>query len=204
MDVSTLSPDVINQGIVFGPDMLQLIEAEIQLRKITYQQLATKIHTATGTVGSWFCRKAIPADKVWSVVAAIGSPKLWSEAISRIPGNVFREQYLDGADDHPLIMMDELIDNAEEMLRRAKESRTVMRHKKRGFRFEGEDAELVILMEDSVVDLLATSKMVLIRNEDYFGRSVDAAMDRHCRRMKEVGLRTIEIKEKTACKAAAR
>lgn len=46
MDVSILRPDMID----WGPDRLQLVQIEIQNRKMTYPELAEKVHTATGTV----------------------------------------------------------------------------------------------------------------------------------------------------------
>jgi hypothetical protein len=95
-----ISPDMMDM-VAFGPDILSLIQIEIQARKISYQQISVKVHAASGTIGSWFSRGAIPADKIFSVVSAVGGAKLWMQVLARIPGNVFSCQYLDGVDKHP-------------------------------------------------------------------------------------------------------
>jgi len=183
--------------IAFGPDILHLIETEIQSRKITYREIATQVHTATGTVGSWFSRGAIPTDKLWYVVAAVGSAKLWMQVLSRIPGNAFNAQYLDNTDDHPLAALDESIENAEEFLKWAKLAKGVIRHRKSGYQFQPADECLLIELEDSIADYITNGKMVLVRMEDHYRRSVRATMNRQAERMKERGYCSY-TKEKTA------
>lgn len=197
MDVSLLSPDVISQSLVFGPDLLHLIEIELQNRRMTYRQIAVRIHAATGTVGSWFSRGAIPADKVFSVIAAIGSAKLWQQALSRIPGNAFVSPYLDATDHHPLSALDEAVEIAESFLRCAKEAKPIIRHRKAGYQFQPEEMRLLIQVEDSIADLVNTGQMFLIRIEDNFGRPVRDTMIRHSQRQKERGLYTAPDKRKS-------
>ena len=183
IDISLFSPDMI----AFGPDILHLVETEIQARKITYKEIAFQVHTASGTVGSWFSRGAIPTDKLWSVVAAVGSAKLWMQVLSRIPGNAFYGQYLDNTDDHPLAALDEAIENAEDFLRWAKEAKGVIRHRKAGYVFQSAEECLLVKMEDSLADYIIIGKMVLVRMEDHYGRSVRDTMNRHSQRMKDRG-----------------
>lgn len=199
MDVS-YGPDLINQTIAFGPDILQLIQLELETRKITYAQIADKAHTATGTVASWICRGTIPMDKLWPVIAAIGSPSLWMKTLARIPGNIFCIAYPDNFDDHPMVALDEAIENAELFLRQAREAKAIYRHKKAGHQFAGEDLETIEALEDSIADSLLSQKLFLIRNEDHYGRLVNAVMYRKNRRMKDLGY----TKEKTALLKAAR
>lgn len=197
MDASLISPDMV----ALGPDILKLIEIEIQSRKITYQQLAAKVHIANGTVGSWFSRGAIPVDKVWSVVAAVGSAKLWMQVLSLIPGNAFSTRYLDKTDEHPLALLDEAIEVAEAFLENAKAAKRVIRHRQVS-QFDDHEENTLARMEDSIAECINIGQMVLVRFEECFERPARLTMHRHSLKMRERGYYS-HIKEKTAPMRAA-
>ncbi|MEN6567146.1 MAG: hypothetical protein ABFC57_12700 [Veillonellales bacterium] len=197
MDISLLSPDMI----AFGPDILSLIEIEIEARRIPYKQIAADIHTATGTIASWVSRGSIPADKLWNVIAAIGSPKLWLQAVGKIPGNIFHDRYLDGMDSHPVVLLDESIDIAAEFIPKAKQAKTIIRHKKAGYRFAADEEQALRDFEDSLADILAIGKMTLVQMEEHYDRPIGEIMNRQGSRMKERGY--VQDKEKTAPARAA-
>jgi hypothetical protein len=192
MDVSVLSPDMINQTIVFGPDMLKLIEVELETRKMSYKELAAKVHTATGTIGSWFSRGCIPADKLWSVIDAVDSSALWMKANALIPGNAFAAQYLDGTDGHPYLAIDESIECAKKFIQDAEEAKKIIRNKKRGYEFTGNEEQIVIDMEDGLADINNFNQMALVSMEEYFGRKVRTTMNRCAERNRERGYCTQE------------
>ncbi len=185
MDITAMlpSPDMV----AFGPDILNLIEIELQSRKLTYKEIAGKVHTATGTVGSWFCRGVIPPDKIFAVVSAVGSAKLWMQVAAKIPGNVFAMEFLDSTDDHPFTTLDDAVEAAEEFLRIAHDSKTLIKHKKQGHLFEERDERAIQELEDRIADLIVQNKMVLIRLEDHFGRNVLVVMERLAKRMRDRG-----------------
>ncbi|CQR73341.1 hypothetical protein SOV_51240 [Sporomusa ovata DSM 2662] len=183
MDISMISPDTI----AFGPDILTLIQIELQVRKISYQQIATKVHTATGTVGSWFSRGAIPSDKLWSVISAVGGAKLWMQVLSRIPGNVINSPYLDGTDEHPKSIIEDAVDVAEALQLLAKEAQKVIRHRDNDYQFTKEEEEILKRFEDTVSDSVTINQMVLVRMEEYYRRPVNEISSRQMKRMKEKG-----------------
>jgi hypothetical protein len=190
MDISMISPDTI----AFGPDILTLIQIELQSRKISYQEIANQIHTATGTVGSWFSRGAIPTDKLWSVISAVGGAKLWMQVLSRIPGNVINSPYLNGTEKHPKSIIEDAVDMAESMLQLAKETQRVIRHHGEGYQFTQEEEKLLKHFEDVVQDSVTINQMVLVRMEEFYGRSVQEITSRQIARMKDKGY--IQAKEK--------
>lgn len=191
-----ISPDMIDM-VAFGPDILQLVQIEIQARKVTYQEIANKAHIATGTVGSWFSRGAIPQDKLWSVVGAVGGAKLWMQVLARIPGNVFHCQYLDSVDEHPKPIIEDAAEIAETMLVLTKNVQKVIRHREKGYEFSQEDEEVLLRFEDSIADSIIIGQMVLVRMEEHYNRSTHAIMARQAQRMRDQGYCSIQGKEKT-------
>jgi hypothetical protein len=184
MDISMISPDVIDM-IGWGPDILQLVQTEIQNRKITYPEIATRVHMASGTVASWFSRGAIPADKLFGVVAAIGGAKIWMQVLSKLPGNSFNAQYLDKTDGSPLAATEDLIDAMESALRTAADYKRITRHKKVDFT-EDELAAINRFLDDSA-DVRLFSQMVHVRNEEILGINSKEIADRQAVRMQEKG-----------------
>lgn len=195
MDLSMISPDMMDM-VAFGPDILQLVQIEIQARKVTYQEIANKAHIATGTVGSWFSRGAIPQDKLWSVVGAVGGAKLWMQVLSKIPGNVFHCQYLDSVDEDPKPIIEDAAEIAESMISLAKNVQRLIRHRAKGYEFSPEDAETLLLFEDSVADSIIIGQMVLVRMEEHYNRSTHTIMARQAQRMRDQGYCS-QGKEKT-------
>ena len=195
MDISMISPDMIDM-IGWGPDILQLIQIEIQTRKITYPEIAERVHMASGTVASWFSRGAIPADKIFGVVAAIGGAKIWMQVLSKLPGNSFRTQYLDKTDGSPLAATEDLIDAMESALKTAVEYKRITRHKKMDF--TADELTAINLFLDDSADVRLFSQMLHVRSEEAFGISTKAIMDRQALRMQEKGYCS-KAKEKAAC-----
>ncbi|MGL5512628.1 MAG: hypothetical protein ACRDBM_05230 [Sporomusa sp.] len=191
MDINLISPDVF----AFGPDILALIQIELQSRKISYQQIASKIHTATGTVGSWFSRGAIPADKIWLVISAVDSASLWMKAIARVPGNAIKCPYLDGTDEHPKSIIEDAIDMAESLQILARSAQRIIRHREKYHQFTDEDNAILKQFEDVVSDTITINQMVLVRMEEYYDRTVHEITVRQIKRMKDKGY--IRGKEKS-------
>ena len=201
MDISMIGPDMLDM-ISFGPDILQLVQIEIQTRKVTYQEIAKKANIATGTVGSWFSRGAIPQDKLWSVVGAVGGAKLWMQVLARIPGNVFSCQYLDSVDIHPKPIIEDATEIAEIILYLSKKVQKTIRHREKGYMFSSEDEQTLLLFEDSVADSIIIGQMVLVRMEEHYDRSTHSIMARQAKRMRDQGYCSMQDKEKATCVGA--
>lgn len=193
MDVSLLSPDMI----AFGPDMLKLIEIELETRKISYRELACKLHTATGTIGSWFSRGQIPADKMWPVIAAVESPRLWQQALGRIPGNVFQCRYLDLVDDHPFAAIQKACSLFAKWSELSIAAKDAMQNKKPGYQFSGLELEAIRAFQDLCADMITNLQTILIRLEERWGLKVSEVHERHTAKLEEHGHCT-PIKRKTA------
>jgi hypothetical protein len=169
----------------WGPDIMQPVQTEIQNRKITYPEIATRVHMASGTVASWFSRGAIPADKLFGVAAAIGGAKIWMQVLSKLPGNSFHTQYLDKTDNSPLAATEDLIDAMESALKTAADYKRITRHKKSDFT-EDELAAINRFLDDSA-DVRLFSQMLHVRSKEAFGISTKGIMDRQTVRMQEKG-----------------
>lgn len=197
-----VDPSVIDL-IDFGPDIINLISIEIRTRQIPYKQIASKMHTAAGTIASWFSRGNIPADKVWLMIQAVGGARLWMQALSKIPGNVFYCRYLDGTDQNPKPVIEDTEEIAEQLLQLSRQAQRIIRHRRQGYEFNQEDDKNLREFEDGISDMIIYGQMVLVRMEDFYGRSARSIMERQADRMAERGYLS-EEKEKPPALACRR
>ncbi len=187
LDISMITDPNVMDVIDFGPDLINLISIEIRTRQIPYKQIASKMHMAVGTIASWFSRGSIPADKMWMMVQAVGGARLWMQALSKIPGNVFYCQYLNGTDQNPKPVIEDMEEIAEQFFQLSKQAQRIIRHRRQGYIFDQTEDHDLRQFEDGVADMIIYGQMALVRMEDYYGRPVRGIMERQARRMAERG-----------------
>lgn len=203
MDISIIVDPAVIDFIDFGPDIINLINIEIRTRQIPYKQIASRMHTAAGTIASWFSRGNIPADKVWLMIQAVGGARLWMQALSKIPGNVFGCRYLDGTDHNPKPIIEDTEEIAEQLLQLSRQAQRIIRHRQPGHTFSQEEDKNLKDFEDGIADMIIYGQMVLVRMEDFYGRSAHSIMTRQADRMLARGY-IAEEKEKPPALACRR
>lgn len=198
MDISMITDPSMIDIIDFGPDIINLISIEIRTRQIPYKQIASKMHTAAGTIASWFSRGNIPADKVWLMMQAVGGARLWMQALAKIPGNVFYCRYLDGTDQNPKPIIEDTEEIAEQLLQLSRQAQKIIRHRQQGYKFAEDEDQTLRQFEDGIADMIIFGQMAMVRMEEFYGRSARHIMERQAERMAERGYLS-EGKKETAC-----
>lgn len=122
-----------------------------------------------------------------AIILATENPRFSEERCFYCPGNLFPTRYLDAIDDHPVISLDKLIEEAAEFIRAANLARKVMINKKPGHAFMDQDNNLITDFENQTADLITGAKTVLIKMQEWYKRPVLKVMKRHLDKLEKNG-----------------
>lgn len=164
------------------------IKDEAATKKITNKLLAKQCNVAGSTMSQYLSgERPMPKDIEASLIMVLNSPRLSEERCTDCPGNLFPTRYLDSIDDHPVIALDKMIEEAAEFIKAANEARKVMINKRPGTSFKGDADRVIKLMEDETADLITGGKTVLIKLQEWFNRPVLETMGRHIEKLEQHG-----------------
>jgi len=160
----------------------------VDAKQITQKQLANRTHYQESTISLKLANKRTltHADK-GEIILATNSPRLSEERCAECSGNLFPTRYLDNVDDHPVVAVDKLIEEAAECIRAAQIVKRSLINKKRGYQFDGQDIQALTSFENHTADLITGSKTVLIKLQEWYGRQVYETMQRHLLKLEERG-----------------
>jgi len=151
---------------------------------MSFKQLAHQVAVAPSTLSQYLSgARPMPRDIEASIIEALQSPRLSEERCFNCRGNLFPTRYLDNIDDHPIVVLDKVIEEAEEFIKAAIEARKVLINKKQGSVFDGQENEVLIKLENDCADLITGAKTVLIKLQEWYQRPVIATMHRHLEKL---------------------
>lgn len=166
--------------------LAEIIREEVSKHDLTYKAVAKTVNIASSTLSQYLSGdRKMTKEMEGSIVEAINSPRLSEERCFHCRGNLFPTRYLDRIDDHPIVALDKVIEEAEEFIVAAKEARKVLINKRRGTVFEGEKDVVLKRLEDDSADLITGAKTVLIKLQEWFQRPVIVTMHRHLEKLEK-------------------
>jgi hypothetical protein len=176
---------------------------EMKVKGMSSIGLARMISVAPNTISTWFNRRCIPESMKGAITEAIRSPRLSEVRCSGCQGNVFPTRYLDCVDDHPMVAIDKCIEEMDELAPMARQVRTILINRRKGFKFSPGEEAIIRQFEDETADIITAAKTVLIRLQECYDRPVHITMARHVEKLEQSGYCSTE-KEKTAARSASR
>jgi hypothetical protein len=173
---------------------------EMKVKGMTSVSLSKLISVAPNTISTWFNRKCIPDAMQGTITEAIGSPRLSEIRCSMCQGNAFPTRYLDCVDDHPMVAIDKCIEEIDELSPMAKQVRTILINRRKGFMFSPAEEAVIRQFEDETADIITAAKTVLIRLQECYDRPVHITMSRHVEKLEQSGYCTKKCSPMRAAK----
>ncbi len=172
-----------------------ILREEMITHGMSGKEMAATVSLATSTLSEYLTgSRPIPKDREGDLIEALNSPRASEERCASCKGNLFPTRYLDEIDNHPIIALDKLVEEAQELINMADDVRKIMINKKSGHYFQGTNVLMVAAMEDEVADLITGSKTFLIKMQEWFRRPVVETMHRHITKLETSGYCSIKRK----------
>ena len=168
---------------------------EIDIRGMSRKDLAAAACLASSTLSEYLTgSRPIPKAREGELVEVLNSPRASEERCTNCKGNLFPTRYLDEIDNHPIVALDKLVEEAEEIINVAKDTRKAMLNRRHGYKFAREDDLTVTSFENEVADLITCSKTLLIKLQEWYDRPVDETMRRHIKKLEQSGYCSVKRK----------
>ena len=167
--------------------LTEIIREEVSRYDLTFKAVAQTVNVASSTLSQYISGdRRMTKEMEGSIIEAINSPRLSEERCFSCRGNLFPTRYLDNIDDHPIVALDKVIEEAEEFIEAAKDARRALINKRRGTVFDEEADRILKRFEDDCADMVTGAKTVLIKLQEWFQRPVIVVMHRHLEKLERM------------------
>ncbi|WP_373325675.1 hypothetical protein [Sporomusa paucivorans] len=175
--------------------LAMILREEMVTYGVIGKELAAAACLAPSTLSEYLTgSRPIPKDREGELVEVLNSPRASEERCTDCKGNLFPTRYLDEIDNHPIVALDKLVEEAEEIINVAKEARKTMINKRHGYKFAGTNDLTITSFEDEVADLITCSKTLLIKLQEWYNRPVVETMRRHIKKLEQSGYCSVKRK----------
>lgn len=145
-----------------------LIKEEIKNKEIPQEQLGQVVGVSQTMVSKYLNKKQrIPEDVATGFIQYLNNPKLLAEFSEEYGQTFFSVPVLDLVDEHPMTIMEVLIEEASEMIRAVQKMKKLLKNKKVKDELKEEEFKELFDLEMQVVDMYPALQHHLISMAPY-------------------------------------
>ncbi len=132
-------------------------------------ELARRIGVTQSTISDYECGKDVPPDNAFRMTRVLESDRLLAEFCWEYKTGFFNVPVLNKVDDHSIVGMGVLIEEAAELISNIERLRKLVLNKNDRRQFTKDEWKQLLEYEEQIVDIMPAIQMHLIKMSEIFG-----------------------------------
>lgn len=164
------------------PNILRAIRTE---SGFTQRQLANEVGVDQSRISAYENGEDIPADIAVNISRVLKSPRLKQAISISKKSQVVSVPILNNVNEDPVVILDSLIEEAEEMIEASKKLKKLIRNKKNHIDFTDMELDLVLELEEQIADIIPCTQLHFIRMAECYKIDLDRVESRMLMKLKK-------------------